>query len=410
AVAASAVFLLILVVSVVIWVIDARNHKDDSDGSDRSSVVTVANFVGKRIEDIRASDYPDLILELDNYEEVYNDEYEAGCIIKQEPEAYAQVKRDRTVRFTVSKGKNESLMPDFVDSLGTDAQLTLQALNMGLKITMEEIGSEDITKGYIVRTEPVAGEKLEKNQSVTLYISLGSNRMPRLEGESKEDAEVRLNNMDLNLKVSFIEQADDTVPKGYIIRTEPAADSHLEKGQRITVYVSLGSDKMPDLIGESKNNAEVLLKAMDMDLRISLDLLEDSDTVPEGDVCRTEPEAGTTLVKGQHIKVYISTGSKYVTVPDVLNMTEAEARTILEEAGLQCVVGEPAYYEGFDVGRVGGMSVKPESKIEKGETIIIYLSIEPEEVTESTEPPTEPPTETEPTEPTTEPTEEGANG
>ena len=134
--------------------------------------------------------------------------------------------------------------------------------------------------------------------------------MPKLAGESREDAEKRLTMMDLNLKPGFLEEASDTVPKGYVIRTEPAEGATLSKGQQITVYISLGSNKMPDLVGESKNNAEVLLRDMEMDLRLSLDLQEDSETVEEGKVCRTEPAAGETLQKGQQVKVYISTGSK----------------------------------------------------------------------------------------------------
>ncbi len=407
-VAVAAVFLLILVISVAVWVTGSKDTPEEPEEStSRSDVVKVEDFVGMLLEDIDPEEYPDFRLDLVNVEEEFSDKYDAGYIISQEPEAFAEVKRGRTVHFVVSKGRQENLMPDFTDALGTDAQKLLQDMNLGLKIRVDEIGDEDITKGYIVRTEPEAGTELTKNQNVTLYLSLGSNKMPKLEGEARDKAKERLENMDLNLKVDVLEEANETVPKGYIIRTEPAAEAELDKGQRITLYVSLGSDKMPDLIGESKNNAEVLLKAMEMDLRISLDLLEDSETVPEGEVCRTEPEAGTTLVKGQYIKVYISTGSKYTTVPDVLNKTEAEAKTLLEEAGLSYTLGESAYYEGIEVGLIGGMSVKPESKIEKGETVILYLCSEPEEVTEpTTEPVTEPVSEptqaAEPTEPTVE--------
>lgn len=396
AIAASAVILLILVVSVVVIALGSGGRQEDpSESTEEAEIVRVDDFVGMLLSDVDPELFPHLRLDVENVEEAYSDKYDAGYIIKQEPEADSEVKRGRTVRFTVSKGKDESLMPDFIDRLGTEAHEILHNLNLGLKIRLEDIGDEDITKGYVVRTEPKAGEKLSKNQNVTLYISLGSNKMPKLEGESLEKAEERLNSMELNLKLSTLEEASETVPKGYVIRTDPEEGEELDKGQRITLYVSLGSNKMPDLIGESKNNAEVLLNAMEMDLRISLDLLEDSETVPEGQVCRTEPEAGATLVKGQHVKVYISTGSKYTVVPDVLGKTEAQARALLKEAGLECELGEPDHYEGVEIGLVGGMSVKPESKIEKGETVIIYLCKEAEVVTEPTTQPTEP---TEPSE------------
>lgn len=209
--------------------------------------------------------------------------------------------------------------------------------------------------------------------------------MPKLEGESLEDAVKRLEMMDLNLVVGTpIEEASETVPKGYVIRTDPTPDTKLNKGHRITIYVSLGSDKMPDLIGQSKNNATVLLRDMGLDLQISADLEESSEEVEEGNVCRTEPAPGEKLKKGQQVKVYISTGSKYTTVPSVINMPEAEAKRALEEANLMWVLGDPAFYEGIPEGYVGGMSVMPETKVEKGTTVTIYLCEEPEEVTEPT--------------------------
>ncbi len=382
--AAALVFVILIVVLVLALTSGSSNDPTGTTTEELSDTVIVEDFIGMRLEDIDPADYPDYKVDIRNVTEAYSDKYDAGYVIKQDPPAGDTIKRDRTIYLTVSKGKNANIMPDFANQPGTDAWDYLKALELGLNIKTEEVGSDEITKGYVVRTEPVAGETLTKNQNVTLYISLGSNKMPKLAGEAREDAEKRLTMMELNLKISFLEEASDTVPKGYVIRTEPAENAELSKGQQVTVYVSLGSNKMPDLVGESKNNAEVLLKAMEMDLKLSLDLLEDSETVEEGKVCRTEPAAGETLQKGQHVKVYISTGSKYTTVPSVLNMTESEAKFTLEAAGLTWSMGEPAFYEDIPEGRVGGMSVQPETKIEKGATITIYLCKIPENVTEPT--------------------------
>ena len=385
---AAFVFVVLIVVLVIALTGGSSSDPSGTRTEELSDTVYVEDFVGMLLTDIDPADYPDYDVDVKKVIEDYSDKYDAGYVIDQDPPAGDRIPRGRTIRLTVSKGREQNLMPDFVNKLGTDAWDYLKDLNMGLNIKTEEIGSEEITKGYIVKTEPEAGENLTKNQNVTLYLSLGSNKMPKLAGESREDAEKRLTMMDLNLKPGFLEEASDTVPKGYVIRTEPAEGATLSKGQQVTVYISLGSNKMPDLVGESKNNAEVLLRDMEMDLRLSLDLQEDSETVEEGKVCRTEPAAGETLQKGQQVKVYISTGSKYTTVPSVLNMTEAEAKFTLEAAGLKCVVGEPAFYEGVSVDRVGGMSVQPETQIEKGASITIYLCKEPENVTEPTTEPT----------------------
>jgi serine/threonine-protein kinase len=57
---------------------------------------------------------------------------------------------------------------------------------------------------------------------------------------------------------------------------------------------------------------------------------EANDSVDEGIILRTDPEAGTTVSPGQEIKVYVSLGRTPVKMPDLTNMTEADAKAALE--------------------------------------------------------------------------------
>ncbi|WP_345762712.1 Stk1 family PASTA domain-containing Ser/Thr kinase [Diaminobutyricibacter sp. McL0608] len=60
---------------------------------------------------------------------------------------------------------------------------------------------------------------------------------------------------------------------------------------------------------------------------------ESSATYPEGQVVRTDPAAGIILSTGDTVTIYVSTGKKSVAVPDVHNMTEANAKAALTAAG-----------------------------------------------------------------------------
>ena len=88
-------------------------------------------------------------------------------------------------------------------------------------------------------------------------------------------------------------------------------------------------------------------------------------------------------------------------------MPEAEAKKALENAQLNWTVGTPGFYEGVEPGRVGGMSILPDTQIEKGATVQIYICEEPANVTEPTTEPTTAPTESAPAESQT---SEGGNG
>lgn len=321
-VAAAAVFVILLIVLIVNLVGGSNDPENSESTSDvLSRDVEVENFVGMRLEDIDPEDYPDLIVDVKNVKYDYSDEYEEGYVMAQSPKAGEMVRRDRTVTLTVSKGAEEKEMPDLENETEANAMKTLQALELGLKITIKDENSSDVKQGSVVRTEPEAGEKLEKGQDVILYISLGQNKMPDLKNDTRSNAETRLRALDIGLSILFLEEESDTVEEGRVTRTDPAAGSQIKEKDTITVYISTGDGK--------------------------------------------------------------------ANVPPVIGFTKMEAITLLKDAGLMYEVRE-MYDPTVEEGKVISQSEMPNSKVEKGTVVVIDVSMGPEP---TTEPPTEPPTE-----------------
>jgi serine/threonine protein kinase len=61
---------------------------------------------------------------------------------------------------------------------------------------------------------------------------------------------------------------------------------------------------------------------------------EQSKTVPNGAIIRTDPKAGTRVGPGQSVTVYVSLGKSQVTVPSMTNLTEEAAKAALTQRGL----------------------------------------------------------------------------
>ncbi len=76
----------------------------------------------------------------------------------------------------------------------------------------------------------------------------------------------------------------------------------------------------------------------DLDLKVT-SRLENSDTVPQGVVIRTDPSAGSAVERGSFVSVFESAGVEQFTVPQVEGDTEEVARALIEA-------------QGFEVGRV----------------------------------------------------------
>ena len=214
--------------------------------SNTVDTIVVPNFVGMEIEKINPEDYPELNIDITGATYEYNENYPKGQVFDQSPKANDRVKggKTRTVTLKVSLGNETNKMPNLVNQTDSSAIAQLNAMELGLKITTKEESSETVLAGYVIRTEPAADTELTKNQAVTVYVSLGSTKMPELKNQTKANAEALLDAMGLNLKYTFLEEESDDVAEGNVTRTEPASKSELSKGQNVTVYISKGNGKV----------------------------------------------------------------------------------------------------------------------------------------------------------------------
>ena len=122
--------------------------------------------------------------------------------------------------------------------------------------------------------------------------------------------------------------------KGKIIEQSPKANKQMNKGGTIRVVVSLGPQPeekvMVDLTHVPQQQAIDFLNAMDIDLKF-LTKKENSSSVEEDCVIRTEPVDGEPLEKGQTVYLWISTGPLKQTakVPRVVGRSQTEAEAIM---------------------------------------------------------------------------------
>ena len=90
--------------------------------------------------------------------------------------------------------------------------------------------------------------------------------------------------------------------------------------------------QVPDVVGQTYADGSASL--IDAGL-VPEKVAQTSDTVPEGAIISTDPAAGITVNPGLTVTVYVSLGETPVTVPNVANMTEADAIAALQAKGLK---------------------------------------------------------------------------
>ncbi len=210
----------------------------------------------------------------------------------------------------------------------------------GLSIMKEERYSETVAEGVIISQKPEAGRKVEENSIVVVNVSLGPVtqvvNMGNFKDQSRDKVVSFLEGQDLELKVEIREETNESVPKGYVIRTSPQEGAELKHGQTVTLWVSKGKkvqlSSMPDVVNEDKAVAVNVLQLQEMDLNIVLDERFHMD-VKAGIVMETNPVAGTRLQTGQTVTLVVSKGIEKKAMPDVVGMDLKSAKNMLTSLG-----------------------------------------------------------------------------
>ncbi|PRY34006.1 serine/threonine-protein kinase [Umezawaea tangerina] len=171
---------------------------------------------------------------------------------------------------------------------------------------------------------------------------MGSGRfttVPGLIGAEEETAVVLLK--DASLKSTFTQEASDTVPKGKVLRTDPAEGTEKLRGDAVKVYISLGKPVVP-IVRPGSESADVENDIKKSGLKASLDANADvfSDTVTKGKVVTSKPAPGTEVKLNSTVTIVLSKGSEPKPVPDLTGKTKDEAFAELTSLGFEPVEGK----------------------------------------------------------------------
>ena len=132
-----------------------------------------------------------------------------------------------------------------------------------------------------------------------------------------------------------------------------------------------GLAAVPDLTGRTLESAIEALNPLGVVIE---QLEENSGTIPEGFITRTEPAAGSRVFKNSVVKVFISLGPKQLPVPEAKGLSEEAAKQLLIDSGF--VVGSIKKYFGTEAaGQVIGLSAPTGTILNQGSLLDVLVSI-----------------------------------
>ncbi|MBO5853067.1 MAG: Stk1 family PASTA domain-containing Ser/Thr kinase [Clostridia bacterium] len=221
-----------------------------------------------------------------------------------------------------NSGVDEVKLPEFIGM--TQEEVLESEYNDKYVIKWEQEYNSDYGAGFICDQNPDSGSAVKEGSTITLTVSLGQKMIsfPDVYEKSLQQAKNILENAGFNIDdIKIEEETNADVEVGHITRTNPLAKQDVPSDCEITLYVCSGPPedlvKLPNLIGEHKDNVESKLNFQGLKLGTITEVYSD---YPVGYVCEMSPDPNKNKEVGRGTEVNISV-SKGEMPPLVLTVT-----------------------------------------------------------------------------------------
>lgn len=276
-------------------------------------------------------------------------------------------------------GKNEISIPDVSNLSESAARSKLQESGLNVASQTEEITSDKIPEGKVVKTNPEAKAMVQKGREVVLYISTGGRKIKMKDYTNMDykEAVESLVNLDFNeSKIKQTEEYSDTVEKGKIISQTPVANSEVTPDKTsVKFVVSKGVEpiKISDYVGMTINEALLDLSNNGINESQVKQTQQESDK-EAGTILSQTPFAGSSVIPGNTmINFVVSSGPTEVSVPDFTGMSKSEIQNAAKDAGLT-VNFEEDYDSQVPAGQVIRSNPSVGEKVKKNSSVTVTLS------------------------------------
>ena len=246
----------------------------------------------------------------------------------------------------------------------------------GAGLTVGDVSTEassTVDEGLVISSNPSGGANVDKGSAVKLVISGGPDTIavPNVVGLTEDRARSTLESAGFTSVNS--RQTDSLEKAGNVVAVDPAEGQQAARNAPITVQVSTGTIKVPDVAGKPEADArKTLTDAGFSDGQIQTAEV-DAGTATPGTVVRTDPGAGTAVGRGDAITLQIATAATEITVPDVAGQAETAARQTLKNAGFTNVTRVDSEGTGQPPGTVVGTDPPAGSKAKPDDEIVLLV-------------------------------------
>ncbi len=234
-------------------------------------------------------------------EEIFSEDIEEGKVITSQPSGGGRIDSGGTVFLQLSKGKERYSIPTLQGLTKKVATQQILANNLLLGEIVKEFSS-DIPKGYVLRSSPLPGERVKRDSAISLVISKGFEQVdaPSFVDKNGEEALNTLSDAGFNVTTKYA--YNENILAGLVISQKPSGGKPLDKGSKITLTLSKGSEYVyvPNVYSLTTEKAKQLLE--DLNLKV---VVKQIGTKTVKTVTNIAPKIGSKVKRGSTVTITV---------------------------------------------------------------------------------------------------------
>ena len=289
--------------------------------------VEVPYLEGKMYSESLSRQYSNLVIVLEPQQ--YDDTFEKGQIIHQEPLGGSKVSKGTELHLTISMGKEPQVktMEDLTGVTKEEAKSFLDG--QGLTYLFYNESSYVYEAGIVIRTDPAKDTEVTDGQTIKVWVSTGPEvvtaKMPNVMGLDKDRAIEQLNDLGFtNVRTRSVESLET---KGKVVYQSQEKGVEIDVNTEIVLEYSEGPEvvleRMPYLVGKEESEAKAELNSRGF-TNVRTSSVESDE--PKGTVVSQSIQEGKQVDVTTEVLLGISEGPE-----DTTAATESKAETVTKE-------------------------------------------------------------------------------
>jgi serine/threonine-protein kinase len=245
-------------------------------------------------------------------------------------------------------------------------------IDAGLRPRVQRQPNADFQPGKVFDQSPDPGEKIDRGNTVTIWVSTGKPlvAIEDVVGKTVDEATTALRSKGLRVNVV---QVFSEEPVGTVVAQAPEAGVKVRQGSEVRINVSQGPRPVavPNVVGRSYDGAAAALTAAGFIFgRVDVDSND-----PQGTVVAQDPAAGTSQPPSTKIILSVSKGPATTAVPDVEGLDRGSGVAQLQNAGFRVQIEKQDTEDPAEDGIVLAQDPVGGAQAQPGSTVLITVGV-----------------------------------